>query len=662
MIAELGLFALVAALGVALVQAILPFVGAGLNARPWMAVAVPAARLQFLFLLLAFGALTYSFGVNDFSLVYVADNSHSALPLAYRFCAVWGDHEGSLLLWSLILGLWTFAVTFSGHRLPERFHARILGVLGFISVAFLLFMLFSSNPFERHLPAPIEGGDLNPLLQDPAFVIHPPMLYAGYVGFAVAFAFAIAALLERDLDHRWSRWMRPWALAAWLFLTLGIALGSWWAYYELGWGGWWFWDPVENASFMPWLLGTALIHSQAATDRRKAFGSWTVLLAICAFTLSLIGTFLVRSGILTSVHAFASDPDRGIFILGILAVVVGSSLALFAWRGRDLPHGADSQPLSRETLLLINSTLLVVITATILLGTLYPLLVQALDLGKLSVGAPYFNTVFLPLMALLIIAMGLGPLTRWQSDRARRLWREMRYVLWGSLLLGVSCALMLGTARFLQAAIGIALALWVVLGIATALRVRLRERGLRELRQIPSGFWGMCLAHIGLAVTVCGIVVSGTYSTLAHERMAPGSSAELSGYTFHMEDLKKMAGPNYQATDAEFHVSRGGQAVAVLHSQKRIYLVRDNTMTEAGIDAGLFRHLYVSLGEPLGDGEWSVSLYYKPLVNWIWLGASLMALGGLLSAADPRYRRAARRYTLDTWSLSAVRAAHPIGR
>ncbi|MDD9817397.1 MAG: heme lyase CcmF/NrfE family subunit [Gammaproteobacteria bacterium] len=642
MIVELGLFCLALALGASLIQAILPLMGAAYGVAPWMAVARPMATIQFVCLALAFGALTQAFVNHDFSVLYVAQNSNSALPLGYRVSAVWGAHEGSLLLWSLVLGLWTLAVAMFSRSLPDAFAARLLGILGIISVGFLLFMLLTSNPFERHFPAPPDGADLNPLLQDPGLIFHPPMLYMGYVGFAVAFAFAATALLEGRLDLGWARWARPWAIAAWVFLTLGIALGSWWAYYELGWGGWWFWDPVENASFMPWLVGTALIHSLAATDKRGVYRNWSALLAICAFALSLLGTFLVRSGVLTSVHAFATDPERGVFILGLLAVFVGGALALFAWRAPNSPAGPKFRPMSRETFLLVNAVTLTVSTATILLGTLYPLAAEVLGMGKLSVGPPYFNAVFVPLMAPVIVLVGMGPLVRWRADAASALWPRLRAALWGSVLVGVACAALLTEDRVLPTACGAGMAAWIALGTLQTLRLRLAA----GRQNLSSGFYGMCLAHMGLAVTMCGILVSSLHSDEAHKRMAVGDSAMLAGYEFRLAALRSVPGPNYRATEAEFHVARQGRTLVVLHSQKRNYSVRDAVMTEAGIDGGLLRDLYVSLGEPLGNGAWSVRLHYKPLVRWIWLGALVMGLGGTLALSDPRYRTAWRRRNL----------------
>ncbi|MFQ5659667.1 MAG: heme lyase CcmF/NrfE family subunit [Gammaproteobacteria bacterium] len=644
MIPELGHFALVLALCMAIMQSLFPLAGAARGNVAWMLMARPAARAQLAFIGIAFASLTYSFVINDFSVAYVVLNSNSRLPLMYRISAVWGAHEGSLLLWVLILAVWTTAVTLFSRNLSEIFSARVIGVMGLVSTGFLLFLLLTSNPFERYLPAAQDGVDLNPLLQDPGLIIHPPILYTGYVGFSVVFAFAIAALLGGRLDSNWARWSRPWTTVAWMFLTLGIALGSWWAYYELGWGGWWFWDPVENASFMPWLAGTALIHSLAATEKRGVFKNWTVLLAICTFALSLLGTFLVRSGVLTSVHAFATDPARGIFILCLLGLVIGGSLLLYAWRAPGTFSGGGFKLVSRETFLLINSVCLTVAMATVLLGTIYPLIIEAFGLGKLSVGAPYFNTVFVPLMLPVSIVIGFGVLARWRADEMKRLWRHLWLALIGSVVIGVLLVVMLANSAKVQTMLGVALALWIVWTIILALRSRLRHQGNTwfGLNGLSLSFTGMCLAHIGFAVTLVGISITTHYSSDAHKRMGVGDSVELSGYTFHLDAIEKKPGPNYTATEAVMQVYKNDRLVTTLHSQKRIYPVRNMPMTEAGIDPGLFRDLYVSLGEPLDNGDWSIRLYYRPFVRWIWLGAILMALGGFLAALDRRYRISVR--------------------
>jgi len=635
---ELGHFALILALCLALVQSFLPLAGATRQRTDWLAATATVARVQCALVLISFVALAICFVVNDFSVAYVAANSNSKLPLAYRLSAVWGGHEGSLLLWVLILGLWTTAVSYLGRNLPLALLGRVLGVMGIISVGFLLFMLFTSNPFLRQLPAPMDGADLNPLLQDPGLIIHPPMLYTGYVGFSVAFAFAIAALLEGRLDPAWARWARPWTTVAWAFLTFGIALGSWWAYYELGWGGWWFWDPVENASFMPWLVGTALIHSLAATEKRGVFKNWTVLLAICAFALSLLGTFLVRSGVVTSVHAFATDPARGIFILVLLGIVVGGSLILYAFRAPGIHTEAGYRLLSRETFLLLNSVLFIVAAAAVLLGTTYPLVIEAMG-GKISVGAPYFNAVFVPLMVPVFAALGIGMLCRWRSDDWTRLWPRLRAGLIASAALAVLAAIMLGGAKGIKMGLAVLLALWIVSGIVAALRARIPEpfNAVALRNALPRAFLGMSLAHLGMAVTIIGVAASSNFSADAHERMGAGDEVRVAGYRFRLDDIRQAPGPNYQATRAHFRIDKEG-TVWELTTEKRLYTVRDMPMTEAGIDAGFTRDVYVSLGEALGGGYWSVRVQVKPFVRWIWLGALCMAIGAALAASDRRYR------------------------
>ena len=645
MIAELGQLSLVLALATAIIQTVLPLAGAHWHNHQWLEVARPAARLQFLFTLTAFVALTTCFIQHDFSVAYVAGNSNSLLPLHYRISAVWGAHEGSLLLWVLILGIWTLAVSIFSQRLPLAFVARVLGVMGSISSGFLLFMLFTSNPFERLIPAPADGGDLNPLLQDPGLIIHPPMLYMGYVGFSVAFGFALAALLGGNLDIAWARWSRPWTIMAWVFLTIGIALGSWWAYYELGWGGWWFWDPVENASFMPWLIGTALIHSLAATEKRDVFKNWTVLLAITAFALSLLGTFLVRSGVLTSVHAFATDPARGVFILVLLGIYIGGSLTLYAWRAPSAPGSGRFSLFSRETFLLFNSVFLVVSMLTVLLGTLYPLVIEALDMGKLSVGAPYFNAVLIPLMLPVVFLIGMGSLVRWRRDNIRRIGKSLIVLILVSACLGVSMGLLFADSERINTIAGLTAALWIILGSLATIRGRLTQRKNKStaLFSMPGAVYGMALAHIGFAVCIIGITITSNHSIEVHERMAPGDHIEFAGYEFRLDSIRDVSGPNYKAAEASVSVSKDGQAVTVLTTQKRIYTVRNMPMTEAGIDSGITRDLYASLGEPLDDTAWSIRLYHKPFVNWIWLGAILMASGGILAASDRRYRLPGRK-------------------
>jgi cytochrome c-type biogenesis protein CcmF len=638
--AELGQVALVTALLISLALGLFPLLGAHSGNARLMALAGRGAVAQAAVLALAFGLLTWAFIVQDFSVDYVARNSNSRLPMEYRFSAVWGAHEGSLLLWELILGLWTLAVALFSRSLPAEFRARVLGVLGWISAGLLLFIIYASNPFGRLQPAAAEGMDLNPLLQDPGLIIHPPMLYMGYVGFAVAFAFALAALLGGEMSRDWIRWSRPWTHVAWAFLTAGIALGSWWAYYELGWGGWWFWDPVENASFMPWLVGTALIHSQAVTEKSGAFRNWTLLLAITAFSLSLLGTFLVRSGVLTSVHAFASDPTRGVFILIYLAVVVGGSLALFAWRSPGMPVGRAFGALSRESMLLVNNLLLTVMAAMVLIGTLYPLAVDAVGGGKISVGAPWFGLLFGILMAPLALALPFGMFANWRKDVGTRLLKRLRWPAVAGLVCGGMAWLMSPGVGFVTAA-GVAGGAWLM---ASSLAWLLRNRS-RSGGPSLSGI-AMSLAHFGVGVFLIGVCLTGAISSEKHLRMAPGDRFELGEYTFSFEGIRGLEGPNYVADEGSFIVSRDGQEVARLYPQKRRYLRNGQVMSEAAIDPGLTRDLYVSLGEPLDGGQaWAVRLYHKPFVRWIWLGALCMAIGGFMAAADPRYRgeRAAAR-------------------
>ncbi|NOV29019.1 heme lyase CcmF/NrfE family subunit [Methylomonas sp. ZR1] len=638
MIPEIGHFALILALCMAIVQGVLPIFGAAKSITGWVHVAKPAAFGQLLFMGLAYGCLTASFISHDFSVAYVAQNSNTALPLIYLISGVWGAHEGSLLLWALTLSIWTALVAAFSAHIPDATRARVLGVMGLVSIGFILFLLLTSNPFERLFPFPSEGRDLNPLLQDPGLAIHPPMLYMGYVGFSVAFAFSIAALLEGRLDAAWARWSRPWTNIAWMFLTLGITLGSWWAYYELGWGGWWFWDPVENASFMPWLVGTALIHSLAATEKRGVFKTWTVLLAIFAFSLSLLGTFLVRSGVLTSVHAFASDPARGLFILIFLAVVVGGSLLLYAIRAPQVKSHARFELVSKESVLLVNNVLLVVTAASILLGTLYPLVVDALGLGKLSVGPPYFNAVFIPLMAPLALVVGLGVLMRWKSDDLKALGLRVRWLIAASVGLALLTPLLMPFYSW-GAALGTGLALWTLAITALAFKQRLQSWSIERFIQIPAGFYGMTLAHVGIAVFVIGITFTSVYSIERDVRLAPEETLDLFGYVFQFHGVKSTEGPNYRAEQGYLTVSHAGETVAELSPQKRVYRVQTMPMTEAAIDAGVFRDLFVALGEPLDQqGAWSLRVYYKAFIRWIWMGGVFMALGGLIAASDRRYR------------------------
>jgi len=635
LIPELGHFALILALLVSLAQGILPLIGSHRGNAAWIALARPAALATWLLVGWAFASLTYAFIVNDFSVVYVTQQSNTQLPLLYRIAAVWGGHEGSLLLWVLMLASWTLAVALFSRQLPDTMVARVIGVLGLVGSGFLLFILTTSNPFSRLLPAAADGRSLNPLLQDPGLVFHPPMLYMGYVGFSVAFAFAIAALLAGRLDAAWARWSRPWTTAAWVFLTLGIALGSWWAYYELGWGGWWFWDPVENASFMPWLVGTALIHSLAVTEKRGCFKNWTVLLAISAFSLSLLGTFLVRSGVLTSVHAFATDPRRGVFILGFLAVVIGGSLTLFAWRAPKTSLGGAFSLISRETLLLLNNVILIVAAASVLLGTLYPLVVDALGLGKLSVGAPYFNSVFAPIMVPLLLLIAFGPITRWKQSPAGDVLKRLRPAALIALLAGAGLPWLMGAWTPLVA-LGLTIAAWIVAAALSQIRERVKTSG--GWAKLPRTFWGMHLAHLGVAVFVVGVTLVKGYEAEKDVRMAPGDTVSVGGYTFRLVGVHETPGPNYIAMVGEVELSQKGALLKTLHPEKRTYFSSSMPMTEAAIDSGLLRDVYVSLGEPLGDQAWSVRVYYKPFVDWIWGGCLLMALGGVVAASDRRYR------------------------
>jgi len=643
--AELGHLALALALALAALQAVLGLGGGARGDAAWIAGALGAARGQALLTVIAFAALTWAAVRSDFTLLYLAQNSNSQLPLLYKITGVWGAHEGSLLLWGMVLALWGAAVAIQGRRaLPAAFLARLVGVLGLVGTGFLAFLLLTSNPFERLWPPPPEGRDLNPLLQDPGLAAHPPLLYMGYVGLAVPFAFAVAALLEGRMEAAWLRWARPWAAVAWVFLTLGIAIGSWWAYYELGWGGWWFWDPVENASLMPWLVATALIHSLAVSEKRGAFKGWTVLLAVLAFALSLLGTFLVRSGVLTSVHAFASDPTRGVFILVLLLAVVGGSLLLYALRGERLGvSDVRFAPVSREGALLANNALLLAAAGAVLIGTLYPLVLEALGGAKISVGPPYFNAVFLPLVAPLVALTAVAGVLRWKRDAVGRLAR----LLWpaGLAALGAGAAAVPAARAHLAAAAGVALAAWLAGGIAVALWQRARHQGLRGLARMGRAEAGMHLAHLGLAVTVVGVSLAGPLELARDVRMGAGDAVRLGGYLFRLEGFTRVQGPNYEGVRARFRVLDGdGRMVARLFPEKRRYGSRtDMPMTEAGIEAGAFRDLYVSLGEPIGKtGDWAVRVHVKPFVRWVWGGALLMALGGLWAASDRRYRMGVR--------------------
>ncbi|RDB42463.1 heme lyase CcmF/NrfE family subunit [Halomonas sp. DQ26W] len=645
MTAEIGQFALVLALLMALAQGVVPLIGVQRGWSSWVASAYTTVAGQFLFLFVAYVCLTYAFLTHDFSVAYVANHSNSNLPLMYRIAAVWGGHEGSLLLWALMLAGWSLAVSRFSGSLPQVMAGRTIAVMGLVSVGILSFTLFTSNPFEVLAVAPPDGRDLNPLLQDPGLILHPPALYMGYVGLAVPFAIAIAALLGGRLDAAWARWSRPWATAAWAWLFLGIALGSWWAYYTLGWGGWWFWDPVENASFMPWLAATALIHSLAATDKRGAFRTWTVLLAIVAFSLSLLGAFLVRSGVLTSVHAFATDPTRGTYILLLLSTVVGGSLALYAWRAPSVKGGAEFTAVSREGTLLANNVLLVVALAAVLLGTLYPLVMDALGLGKISVGPPYFDTVFVPLMLPLIFLTGLGPLMRWKRVAPGELTARLWHTLLAALVFAVLLPLLLQGSTTVMATLGLTMAFWLILAALRDIyaKVAHRQRRLAALRKLPASYWGMHVSHMGLAVLVIGITVLSVFESERDVRLGPGEQHELAGYTFVLESIEQRRGPNYDALEARVVVTRDGEPVTVLLPQRRTYWVQTMPMSNAAIHTTLRRDLFAALGEPLGGGAWSLRLYHNPLQVWLWIGSGMIILGGFIAVADRRYRLLSRR-------------------
>jgi cytochrome c-type biogenesis protein CcmF len=643
MIPEIGHFALILALLVALAQGTLPLWGAYRRDAALMALAKPAARAQFALVVTAFACLAWSFATSDFSVELVALHSNTQLPLHYRIAATWGSHEGSLLLWMLMLTSWALAVTLRSRNLPAAMLARVLAVMGLVGVGFLLFMLFTSNPFLRLVPAAAEGRDLNPLLQDPGMVIHPPMLYMGYVGFSVAFAFSLAALFAGKLDATWARWSRPWTLAAWSFLSIGIALGSWWAYYELGWGGWWFWDPVENASFMPWLVGTALVHSLAVTEKRGTFKSWTVLLAIIAFSLSLLGTFLVRSGVLTSVHAFATDPTRGIFILAFLAIVVGGSLTLYAFRAGTVGAGAGFAPVSRESLLLANNILLVVACASVLLGTLYPLVIDALGVGKISVGPPYFDAVFFALTAPLVFLLGIGPVASWRKAVLPDIWTRLKWALAVAILTAGLLPFVMGTWHPMVA-VGLFLATWVAAATIAVVVQRLRHTNARSN---SAAWYGMVVAHFGIAVFIVGVTMVKGYGIEQNATMEKGQTVQVGGYDFTFGGVVPVNGPNYSGMAGIVEMRKDGKLLDTLRPEKRIYNASGQPMTEAAIDTGFFGDRYVSLGEPVSDkgaeGAWAVRLYIKPFVDWIWSGCFLMALGGFIAMSDRRYRLAVRQ-------------------
>jgi len=645
MIVELGHFSLILALGLGVCLAVLPTLGVYRRHAGLMQLAGSLSAGLFVFLLLSFICLVYAFWADDFSVAYVARNSNSALPLQYKISAVWGAHEGSFLLWTLIMGGWTFAVSLFSRGLSLDMQARVLSILGGISIGFMLFILLTSNPFARTLPVfPADGADLNPLLQDFGLIVHPPMLYMGYVGFAVPFAFAIATLTTGRLDAAWARWSRPWTNVAWAFLTVGITLGSWWAYYELGWGGWWFWDAVENASFMPWLIGTALIHSLAATEKRGVFKSWTVLLAIFAFSFSLLGAFLVRSGVLTSVHAFAVDPERGMFILAFLVVVIGGSLTLYAIKVSGIKSEAGFDWTSRETMVLANNLLLVTAAGAVLLGTLYPLLYEAVTDGKkISVGPPYFNAVFVPLMLLLFMLMAISPASRWKKTPLVTLRRQLPTLL-GSLAVMTGVVWLFASSISVTVILVNSIALWILVNLERDiwLKVANKVRKLPALFQQSMSYYGMLLGHIGIAVTIIGVCTTVYYTQEKDLRMAPGDVARLAGYDFRLNAMRQVKGPNYLADQGEVEVLKDGRSIVTLYPEKRFYEVARNVMTEADIDPSLFRDLYVALGEPIGDDAWAVRLHYKPFVRWIWFGGLLIAMGGFCTVLDRRYRAVRR--------------------
>ncbi|TVU59572.1 heme lyase CcmF/NrfE family subunit [Vibrio atlanticus] len=642
MIAEIGHFAMILSLGLGLLLSVLPLYGAARNNTLLMNSARPLSWGMFGFLAISFFILCYAFYTNDFTIQYVASNSNSQLPWYYRITAVWGAHEGSLLLWVLIQAGWTVAVATFSRGMPQESVARVLAIMGLITVGFLLFIIVTSNPFLRTLPFfPVDGRDLNPLLQDPGLIIHPPMLYMGYVGFSVAFSFAIASLMSGRLDTAWARWSRPWTIAAWLFLTVGIALGSWWAYYELGWGGWWFWDPVENASFMPWLAGTALMHSLAVTEKRGTFKAWTVLLAISAFSLSLLGTFLVRSGILVSVHAFASDPARGMFILGFLVFVIGGSLLLFAVKGASVRVRGNFDLVSRENALLGNNILLIAALVVVLVGTLLPLVHKQLGLGSVSIGAPFFDMLFFWLMIPFSFLLGIGPLIRWKRDNLSKLIKPM--LVSGIFSLGLSALMVTLLAdRFSGTAYtGWVMAFWIFFmhGFELHERATHRHTFMKGLTKLPRSHWAMICGHIGLAVTVIGIAMVQNYSIERDVRLAPGESYQLEEYSFLFTGVRDKDGPNYDGYIADFEITKEGKYINTLHAEKRFYTTAKSMMTEAAIDRGVTRDLYIAMGERLDDNKsWAVRIYYKPFVRWIWAGSLIMSIGGVIAISDRRYR------------------------
>ena len=641
MIAELGNYGLALALALSIFLAILPLVGAEKGNAKLMSLGRPLTWAMFLALSLSFGSLFYLFAVNDFSVQYVVNNSNSTLPLQYRLSAVWGSHEGSLLLWIWLLSLWAVGVATFTRKMPEEAVARVLSVMGLISIGFMVFIIFSSNPFNRTFPDfPADGRELNPMLQDVGLIFHPPLLYMGYVGFSVAFAFAIASLMTGKLDTAWARWSRPWTMAAWVFLTLGIVLGSWWAYYELGWGGWWFWDPVENASLMPWLAGTALIHSLAVTEKRSTFKAWTVLLAILAFSLCLLGTFLVRSGILVSVHAFASDPTRGLYILVYLVFVIGGSLLLYAFQGAKIKSLDNYQRYSRETLLLLNNVMLMAFLSVVFLGTILPLIHKQIGLGSVSIGAPFFNQMFLILMVPFAFILGIGPLVKWRRDQISAIRTPVMISLVMMIALGFGLPYLVGNRITATSIMGVMMSAIIVILSLYEMHTRATHRHsfLTGMFKLSRSHWGMVLAHLGVAMTVFGIAMSHNFSIEKDVRMREGDSVQILDYNFTFKGLKITDGANYQGGTADIEITRNGKPEATLHAEKRFYNVSKMGMTEAAIDWGFTRDLYAALGEQLDDGSWGLRLYYKPFIRWIWLGGLFMALGGLLCMLDKRYR------------------------
>ena len=634
MIPEIGHFALVIAMTMAFLQCVLPLYGSHINNQIFISSAKTFAIGQFLFICIAFVCLTYSFLQDDFSVLYVANHSHRSLPVFYKIAAVWSAHEGSLLLWILLMSIWTVAVGSFSDNLPKKFAARVISVQGILCFGFLLFTLFTSNPFVRLFPAPFDGADLNPLLQDPGLVIHPPILYAGYVGFSVAFSFAIAAMITGDLDQRWARWTRPWTTAAWIFLTIGIALGSWWAYYELGWGGWWFWDPVENASFMPWLVGTALIHSLAVTEKRGLFKSWTLLLAISAFSLSLLGAFLVRSGILVSVHAFATDPQRGIFILAFLTIVIGGALLLYAWRAPSLDSQVGFKPLSRETFLLLNNVLLVIAATLILIGTLSPLVMETLNLGKISIGAPWFEIAFIIPTIPLVFLIGVGMHASWKSELFVQLTKKLKIPAVIAIIIGALIPVLIYGRTGLLVTVGTISSMWVIFSSLQPLII-----SIKNSNKMSRSVIGMTVAHFGVGVFILGVTIISSFNIETDRRMQIGNPIEVAGYNFELHGIKNVNGPNFEAIEGEIEIRKNGVFIGEVRPQKRTYMVQQNPMTEAGILKLWGHDLFVALGEPISHDSWSVRIQYKPLIRFIWLGCIIMGFGGLIAISDTRYRR-----------------------